>query len=174
MDSEILALIDALEELLSAGGRVPLSSRVMVPAPEAYHLLDQMRQTLPREIIRARHIFQDRDRLLQEAQNDADALRASARAERETVLSEHAITLEATASAEAMLAEARRECDRMRDEADRYALESLRDLHALLLRVRDEAEATLKTTRGGIMLLNDRAADVEDRDQYAREGQSQR
>ncbi len=174
MESEILALIDALEEMLSAGGRVPLSSRVMVPASEAFHLLDQMRQALPREIIRARHIFQDRDRMLQEAQTDAEAIRAATRAERETLLSEHAITLEASAAAEAMLAETRRECDQMRDEADRYALESLRDLHALLLRVRDETEGTLKTTRGGITLLNDRAADVEDQDPYAREGLSQR
>lgn len=159
MDSELLALIDQLEELLSAGGRVPLSSRVMVQGPEAFHLLDQMRQSLPREIVRARHIFQERDRILQEAQTEAEALRSAARAEREALVAHHAILLEATATAEAVRAETRHACDQLRAEADTYALTALRDIQLQLDQVRHHLDTTLKTTQGGISLLRSRAAE---------------
>jgi cell division septum initiation protein DivIVA len=157
MESEILTLIDQLEELLSAGGRVPLSQRVMVPAPEAYHLLDEMRQTLPREIARARHIYQERERILQEAQTEAEALRAAARAEREALIAHHPVLREATAAAEARQEAARQECARLRAEADAYALASLRELQAQLYEARQALDATLKTTQGGIAHLTSRA-----------------
>ena len=160
MESEILALIDQLEVLLSSGGRVPLSSRVMVQAPEAFHLLDEMRQSLPREIVRARHIFQERDRILQEAQTEADAIRASARAEREALVADHPILLEAAATAEVQRAETRRECEELRAEADTYALNSLRELQAQLEEARQHLNATIKTTQGGIALLHGRASDL--------------
>ena len=160
MESEILALIDELEVLLSSGGRVPLSSRVMVQAPEAFHLLDQMRQSLPREIVRARHIFQERDRTMQEAQTEADAIRASARAEHEALVADHAILLEVAAAAEVQRAETRRECDQMRAEADTYTINSLRELQAQLEAARQHLNATLKTTQGGIALLHARTTDL--------------
>ncbi len=156
MESEILALIDQLEELLSAGGRVPLSQRVMVSAPDAYHLLDQMRQALPREIVRARHIYQERDRILQEAQTEAEAMRAAARAEREALVATHAVLLEATAAAEGLRAEAEQEAARLRAEADAYALRALNELQEHLQQSRQALDATLKTTQGGIALLASR------------------
>lgn len=157
MESEILALIDQVEELLSASGRVPLSQRVMVPAPEAFHLLDQLRQALPREVARARQLLHERDRILQEAQTEAEAMRAAARAEREALVAQHPIALAAAAAAEALMVETRQECARMRADADAYALTALRDLHGQLAQARAALETTLKTTQGGMSLLANRA-----------------
>lgn len=158
MESEILALIDQLEELLSAGGRVPLSQRVMVPAPEAYRLLDELRQAMPREVARARHIYQERERILQEAQTEAEALRAAARAEREALIADHPILREATAAAEARQEAARQEVAHLRADADTYALTTLRELQAQLNDVRQALDATCKTTQGGIAHLTSRAS----------------
>jgi cell division septum initiation protein DivIVA len=160
MESEILALIDQLEELLSASGRVPLSQRVMVPAPEAFHLLDQVRQAVPRDVARARQVLHERDRILQDARTEAEAQRAAAHAEREALVAQHPIVLAATAAAEAMMADARQECARMRAEADAYALMALRDLHGQLHQTRTSLEATLKTAQGGMSLLASRAGDM--------------
>ncbi|MBA3823975.1 MAG: hypothetical protein H0X24_08770 [Ktedonobacterales bacterium] len=157
MESELLALIDQLEEFLSAGGRVPLSQRVMVAAPDAFRLLDAMRQALPREIAHARHIYQERERLLQEARTEADATRIAARAEREALIAEHPILREATAVAQALRAETLRECARLRAEADTYALTSLRDLQTQLTQTRQLLDATLKTTAAGIAHLQTQA-----------------
>lgn len=157
MESEILALIDQLEALCSAGGRVPLSSRVMMTPSEVYHLLDQMRQSLPREIVRARHIYQERDRLLQDAQVEADAVRAATKAERAALLAEHSIVLEAQTTAEHLKRSARAERERMLLEADAYALHSLRDMQVQLLQTRQALEMTLKTVIGGIDMLEDRS-----------------
>lgn len=157
MESEILALIDQLEALCSTGGRVPLSSRVMMTPSEVYHLLDQMRQSLPREIVRARHIYQERDRILQDAQMEADALRAAAKAERAALLAEHSIVVEAQTTAESVKREARSERERILLEADAYALHSLRDMQVQLLQTRQALEVTIKTVSGGIDMLEDRS-----------------
>jgi hypothetical protein len=160
MESELLALIDQLEELLSAGGRVPLSQRVMVAAPDAFRLLDAMRQALPREIAHARHIYQERERLLQEARTEADATRAAARAEREALVADHPILKEATAIAQSLRAETLRECARLRAEADAYALTSLRDLQTQLAQTRQLLDATIKTTSAGITHLQAQERDA--------------
>ena len=150
MESELLTLIDQLEELLSAGGRVPLSQRVLVSAPDAFRLLDQMRQSLPREVAHARHIYQERERILLEARTESDATRAAARAEREALIADHVVLQEAAAAAQTLRAEAQRECARLRAEADTYAITSLRDLHDHLTQARQLLDATLKTTGAGI------------------------
>lgn len=157
MDSELLALIDQLEALCSTGNRVPLSSRVMISAPETFRLLDQMRQALPREVVRARHIYQERDRILQEAQAEAEAMRAAARAERAALLAEHSITVEAIGNAETITREARAERERLRRETDDYALQSLRDLSNRLTQTAEALEVTQRTVAGGIDLLESRA-----------------
>lgn len=160
MESKILALIDQLEALLNAGGRVPLSGRLMVNATEAYRLLDQMRQNLPHEVIRARHIYQERERILHAAQIDAENTRVAAQAERAALLTDHAITIEAIHTAEQVKREARTECERIRLDADAYALHSLRDLQVQLVQTRVALDATLKTIIGGVELLESRSARV--------------
>jgi cell division septum initiation protein DivIVA len=157
MDSEILALIDRLEHLLGAGGKLPLSSKIVVPASDAFHLLDQMRQALPREIVQARHIYQERDRILGDAQSEAEALRATARAAREALIDAHDITGEAMRRADDLLRATRAECERLRLEADAYALHSLRDLQIQLAQARVALDATLKTVAGGVDHLESRA-----------------
>ena len=150
MESELLALIDQLEALLESSGKVPISGRIMVPGPDAYRLLDQMRQALPREVVRARHIYQERDRLLQEARIEADGIRASATAEHDALLAQHTITIEAIRAAEQVKRDARAESERLRLEADAYALHSLRDLQVQLMHLRAALDATLKTAVGGV------------------------
>lgn len=150
MDSELLALCDQLEALLNASGRVPLSARVIVAAPEIFRLLDAMRQALPREVARARHIYQERDRILSEAKRDAEQIRVTARAERETLIAAHSVTVDALRQAETTKRDARAETERLRAEADAYALGKLRELHERLGQTRAALDATLKTVSGGV------------------------
>ena len=157
MDSELLALIDQVETLLNEGGRVPLSQRIIISPTDAFRLLDQMRQSLPREVVRARHIYQERDRILQEAQIEADALRLASRAEREALIAEHSVTVEALRTAEMTKRDARAACERMHLEADGYALHSLRDVQIELAKAQANLETTLHTISGGIELLESRS-----------------
>src|SRR5919199_6865079 len=49
-------LLDQLEEVLSSGTRVPLSSRTLVDEQEVLDILDQIRVAVPEEIKAARRI----------------------------------------------------------------------------------------------------------------------
>lgn len=158
MESELLAYIDQLEKMAAEASHVPFSTKVMVAPSDVCQILDQMRQALPREVVRARHLLQERDRIISEAQTIAEATRAAAQAERESLLSEHSIIAEAMRQAEQLRRETRAACDRMKMESDAYALHSLRDLQIQLARLRADVDTALKTVHGGIDLLEVRTS----------------
>ncbi len=158
MESEILELLDQIEQIINDGGHVPFSARVLVSAQEVIQIIDQARQSLPREITRARLIYQDRDRILQEAKTEAESTRSAARAEREALIAEHSITLEAIRQSENLKRATKSECDKMKLDADLYARSSLQNLQRELVHLRSEVDSILKTAAGGIELLDARAA----------------
>jgi len=88
---DVLYLLDRLEEVLSAGQHVPLTSRTLIDEQECLELLDQIRVTLPEEIKQARRVAQERDRLLAEARAEAERIIQRAENEAGDLLTEHGL-----------------------------------------------------------------------------------
>src|SRR5262245_20371267 len=76
---DIMYLVDRLEALVNSSRRVPLSSRVMLEEEELLALVEQLRQTIPNEIKQAKRMLQDRDRIIESAQTEADKIVSMAR-----------------------------------------------------------------------------------------------
>jgi hypothetical protein len=55
---DILELIDRLDDMVHNAKPVPLTDQVRVKREEIYDLLDQMRATLPEEIVQARRVIE--------------------------------------------------------------------------------------------------------------------
>ncbi|MBV8444321.1 MAG: hypothetical protein JOZ92_00235, partial [Candidatus Dormibacteraeota bacterium] len=113
----VLDAVDELEELVSTARRVPLSANVMVNEDEVLELVDRIRLALPEELVAARHLVQDRDRLMVGAEQEAEQLLARAEQESERLVreageraaaavSDHEVTRQARAQGAATLAEA--------------------------------------------------------------------
>ncbi|MBV8301615.1 MAG: hypothetical protein JOY68_06805, partial [Candidatus Dormibacteraeota bacterium] len=123
----VLDAVDELEELVSTARRVPLSANVMVNEDEVLELVDRIRLALPEELVAARHLVQDRDRLMAGAEQEAEQLLATAEQESERLVreaseravaavSDHEVTRQARAQAAASLAEAEEQAATTRAE----------------------------------------------------------
>ncbi|MDI3339854.1 MAG: ATPase [Sphaerobacter sp.] len=127
-----MVLIDRLEDLISNGMRVPLSSRVMVEEEEALAIIDQLRLALPQEIKQARRVVQERQKIITDAQAEADKILTVAKERAEYLMHEQGLVNEAKVRAEEILRQAKDKAERSIGEVDGYALRLLSELEAIL------------------------------------------
>lgn len=137
--SGLLELIDHLEEQVTGGKRVPLSNRVMVEEEEFLALIDQLRQSLPVEIRQARRVVQERQKVILEAQAEAEKILTVAKERAEYLINQQGLTNEARVRSEEMLRQAREQSKRLTAEVDNYAMS-----------VFDKAERSLREGLGTI------------------------
>lgn len=115
---DILKLIDELEEVIDDASSVPFTKKVGINPEEVYELIHDLRDSLPEEIKEARWVNEERERILGEAQKQADILIQNANEEVQKkdedakrrykeLVNEHAITVEAKRQAEQIIAEAK-------------------------------------------------------------------
>lgn len=148
---DILFLVDRLEATVNAGWRLPFTNKAIVDEQAILDIIDQMRIAIPEEIKQAKRVAQDRDRLLAQAQAEADKIIATGHEQAARLLQERELTKSAEAQAQAIVEEAKKEAARIRQEADAYALSVLTELAAELARQQ-------QTAQNGIELLKKRLA----------------
>jgi cell division septum initiation protein DivIVA len=65
---ELDDLIDELEDVLASGWRMPVGARLLVDEERLLDIIDRMRVAVPEELKRARRVVQEQERLIAEAQ----------------------------------------------------------------------------------------------------------
>jgi hypothetical protein len=128
-------LVDRLEAVINGGWRPPMSTKVMIDEREALDVLDLMRTTVPEEIKQSRRINQEREKILQQAQAEANRLVTQARERVEHMLTEDNIRITAEERARELIDQATQEAEDVRRGADDYALDMLDRLDAELHRI---------------------------------------
>ena len=71
---DILNLLERLEDIIEDASKFPLSSKVMIDKEEILEVINEIRLKLPDEINRASWVAKERQRILNEAQTEADEL----------------------------------------------------------------------------------------------------
>ena len=145
MDS--LHLVDRLEELFNQSRPIPLTHNVIVDEDRILEIIDQMRISIPEEVKKAQQVLAQRDRVLAQAQEEANRTIALAKQKAEEVISRDAIVQAAQARAEQIISQSRAEAESLRRESDDYIVEALGALEGELTRL-------LSQTRNGISKLN--------------------
>jgi hypothetical protein len=147
--TDILYLIDRLEELVGVGKRVPFSGRVMVEEEEFLALVDQLRVAVPNEIKQAQRVIKERERIVGEAQDEGARIVQVARDRADALVSQHGIVDEARQRSEDMLRAADEERQRARGEIDVFIIEQLQLVEDAVRRgmavMEDAVELTLDT-----------------------------
>ena len=143
---DIQHLLGRLEAILLESRRVPGTKMRLVDADRCFQLIDQMVLAIPEEIKKAQRIQQEHDRILAQAKEESDRIRELAREEAAHLADDTAVISIAQSRAQAMEERARREVDRMRAEADGYALDTL-------LRLRDEIDHIASVVANGVTKL---------------------
>ena len=132
---DILHLIDRLEEILNESRPIPLTHTVLVDEDKVLDLIDQMRVAIPEEVKKAQQVLAQRDRILAQAQEEANRTLALARERSETMVEREAIVQAAQARASDVGAQEIARINQIQQEADNYVLETLSHLEMELDRM---------------------------------------
>ena len=143
---DILHLVDRLEELFNESRPIPLTHNVIVDEDRMLDLIDQMRVAIPEEVKKAQQVLSQRDRIMAQSQEEANRTLALAREKSEGLVDQSAIVEAARIRVKEIEAEALRDAERTRREADNYVIETLSQLEVQL-------ERSLNQARNGIMAL---------------------
>lgn len=149
---DIQHLLGRLEAILLESRRVPGTKMRLVDADRCFQLIDQMVLAIPEEIKRAQRIQQDHDRIVAQAKEEGDRIRDMARDEAAHLADDTAVMSIAQSRAQAIEERARREVERLRAEADSYALDTL-------LRLREELDHINDVVVNGISKLETERAE---------------
>ncbi len=123
----IYRVIDRLEEYLRESTLLPFRRRI-VSEEKILDLIEKMRATLPEEVGRAKLIAKDKERMLREAQERAQAIVSEASQHHAQMLDSHEIVQQARTTADIVLKEAEERARKIREGADQYAAVVLADL----------------------------------------------
>ncbi len=143
---DILHLVDRLEELFNESRPIPLTHNVIVDEDRMLDLIDQMRVTIPEEVKRAQQVLTQRDRILAQAQEEANRTLGLAREKSKKLVERDAVVQAAKSQADDVRKQAGIDAENTRREADNYVIQTLS-------RIEVELERLLNQARNGIIAL---------------------
>jgi len=143
---DILQMIDRLEELLNESRPLPFTHNVIVDEDRMLDLIDQMRVSIPEEVKKAQQLLAQRDRLLAQAQEESNRTISIAREKSDMLVERDQLVQTAYTQADQIKAQAEADGLVIRQEADMYVMDTLRNLEM-------EMERALNQVRNGIRSL---------------------
>lgn len=150
---DILYLVDRLENLIAGSRRMPLVNQIILKESDILNIVDQLRTTIPDEIKQARRIIQDKERILAQAQAEANTLLARAREESEQAVNREGLLKAAEVRSQELVHRAEREADQLKNEADGYVVETLRALRDHLTTIETDIERSVLSIEKGLASL---------------------
>ncbi len=92
---EIFTLLETLEDIMEKSRSVPFSNKCIVDKEEILDIIKEIRLKLPEEIKQAKWVKEERQRILVEAQKEADGIIKEAENRIISMIDEHEITRKA-------------------------------------------------------------------------------
>ena len=92
---EIFTLLETLEEILENSKTIPFSDKGIVDKEELLEIIKEIRLKLPDELKQAKWVKEERQRILEEAQKEADDIVKEAENRIISMIDEHEITRKA-------------------------------------------------------------------------------
>lgn len=109
---EIFTLLESLEEILENGKGIPFSNKILVDKEEVSEILENIRLKLPDELKQAKWVKEERQRIIMDAQKEAESIVKETENKIISLVDDHEITKQALAQKEEII-----------DSADKVARE---------------------------------------------------
>ncbi|WP_053956957.1 ATPase [Inediibacterium massiliense] len=145
---DALHLLDELEDIIENSSSIPFAGKSLVDKEEILDLIKEIRIQLPDEVKQAQWIKEERQRILLEAQKEADAIIEDAKIHIEELVDRDEITKEAQKRAEEMISEAQMNAKEVRLGARQYTDELLGSVEKSIERILDTIKDNRNELRG--------------------------
>ncbi len=144
---EFFTLLESLEDMLESSSKVPFSSKVMVDIDEARDIIEDIRLKLPDELKQAKWVKEERQRIIEDAQKEADNIIKNAESKIVTMIDDNVITKQALAQKEEIIENANKVSKEICTGTHEYA-------NAILEKVEDVLKETLDVVQNNRRELN--------------------
>lgn len=131
-DFPVAERIDTAIKMVEEARPVPLSASCVVHRGNLMATLDQARAALPIDLAAAQEVLRNRDQIIEDARTSAETMMLQAREEVALMIEQTEIVASARREAEVILATARAEGERERDEIESYIDSRLANLEVIL------------------------------------------
>ena len=143
---DILHLVDRLEELFNKSHAIPLTHNVIVDEDEFLAIIDQMRIAVPDEVKKAQEVFSKKDRVMAQAQEEANRTLQLARDKAGELVDKDSVVMDARRRADQIIDQAHMDAENIKAGADQYAHDALTNLQQAM-------EQLLVQVRNGVDML---------------------
>lgn len=138
---DILNLLERIEDIIEEASKFPLSNKVMIDKEEILEVTNEIRLKLPDEINRASWVAKERQRILNEAQSEADELIEKVQNQQKILIEEDEITRQAQKYANQIIQDAELKANDMKLGAYNYSDEILSKLQEKIRDINDIIES---------------------------------
>ncbi|BBB93241.1 MAG TPA: ATPase [Methylomusa anaerophila] len=135
-------LLEDMENILLEAARVPFTNKRIIEEDEIARFLDEIREQLPKEIIEAKRIVEERQRVIDEAQKEAQMIMEQAKSYVIKLTDENIITKQAQEQANEIMFKAHQAAQNLSNDALTYAEDVFKHLA-------DNVERSLEVIRQG-------------------------
>jgi vacuolar-type H+-ATPase subunit H len=129
---EILTILETLEDVVERSMNVPFSGKSMVDKEELLELVKEIRLKLPDDIKQAKWVKEERQRILLEAQKEANNIIKDAENKIMSLVDEHEITKKAYEQANEIVSNAQKNAREIRMGTREYADSVLNKVEEIL------------------------------------------
>ena len=140
MDDTVLKLLEELEQVVDEGRSSPFSNKVQVDKDEIFEIIDEIKMKLPNEIKQSKWVIEERNKILVDAQKEADEMLKEAEVRLSKLVEEHAVTQKAYEQAAEIMDAAKKSAKEMRLGAIDYADDVMGVAEQLLREMQDVIE----------------------------------
>lgn len=127
---KIEEILDEIETMIIDAARLPFTNKRVLEEDDIARLLDELRATLPEEIKEARRIIAERQRIMEEAQNEAQKIVDQAKSYVVKLTDENIITQQAQEQANKIISSAQNAARELHNDAVAYANDVFSHLEA--------------------------------------------
>ena len=137
----VMALLDYLQEEVERANKVPFTDNAMVDREKMLNIINDVRITLPNELMEAEAIRNQSAQIIEDAQIEAKNIIDEAKAQASQMIEENAVTQQAYAQAQDIVERAEQGAREVRRSANAYVEDILSQTEGYITQ-------TLETIRG--------------------------
>lgn len=145
---DVLKLLDELEDIIEGGSTIPFAAKVLVDKEDVLDIVKEIRIKIPDEIKQAEWIKEERQRILAEAQSEADNIAEEAKVHIEEMIEKDEITKQANLRAEEIMKTAQKNAKEIRIGAREYADHLLKEVQNNLKKTLDTIDNNREELKG--------------------------